>query len=93
MRYNQSSRRIPITLETSAFSSVMGMPANVRRRIREAIETRLSADPLSFGKVLRYSLRGSYRLRVGDFRVLYTVQSELHLVTVIAIKHRRIVYD
>lgn len=69
------------------------MPANIKTRIREAIETRLSADPLSFGKVLRYSLRGSYRLRVGDFRVIYTVQSELHLVTVIAIKHRRIVYN
>ena len=69
------------------------MPSNIRRRICEAIETRLSAYPFGFGKILRYSLSGSYRLRVGDFRVVYIVQPEIHLVVVTAIKHRRIVYD
>ena len=69
------------------------IPANMRRRIREAIETRLVVDPVAFGKPLQYSLRGSYRLRAGDFRIIYTIEFQQCLVTVMAIKHRRIVYE
>jgi mRNA interferase RelE/StbE len=36
-----------------------------RRRIRKAIEVRLSSNPVELGKPLRYSFKGARRLRVG----------------------------
>jgi mRNA interferase RelE/StbE len=34
----------------------------------------------------------SYRLRVGDYRVLYTIDDQSRVVTVYAVGHRREVY-
>jgi mRNA interferase RelE/StbE len=59
--------------------------------IKQAIEQRLSIDPISFGKPLRYSLKGHRRLRVGDYRIVYRI--ELQNVIVIAIKHRKEIYE
>lgn len=36
--------------------------------------------------------REEYRLRVGDYRVLYTVDDKDSLVTIFAVGHRREVY-
>ena len=40
----------------------------------------------------KLSGREEYRLRVGDYRVLYTIDEEGHIVTVLAVGHRREVY-
>jgi mRNA-degrading endonuclease RelE of RelBE toxin-antitoxin system len=61
--------------------------------IKKAIEERLMQDPLRFGKPLRFSLKGHRRLRVGDYRVLYRIEPESSSVLVVAIKHRREVYE
>jgi mRNA interferase RelE/StbE len=39
-------------------------------------------------------LRGQeeYRIRVGDYRVLYTIDDHSYLVTIFAVGHRREVY-
>ena len=52
---------------------------------------RLAADPhhASNVKMLR---GGGYRLRVGDWRVLYTLEEDLLLVLVVKVGHRREVY-
>ncbi len=65
----------------------------VRMRIRKAIESKLTADPVHFGKPLRYSLSGQRSLRVGDWRVLYHLDHEARLVSITAIAHRREVYE
>jgi mRNA-degrading endonuclease RelE of RelBE toxin-antitoxin system len=59
--------------------------------IKQAIEERLMVDPIGFGKPLRYSLKGLRRLRVGDYRVMYQVKGKT--VTIVAIKHRKDVYE
>lgn len=61
--------------------------------IKKAIEERLMVDPIAFGKPLRYSLKGHRRLRVSDYRVLYRIDSVHRKVIVIAIKHRKEVYE
>lgn len=62
-----------------------------QRRIKQAIETKLSAHPLEFGKPLRYSLKGARRLRVGDYRAIFTIEPD-DLILVVKIGHRRDVY-
>jgi mRNA-degrading endonuclease RelE of RelBE toxin-antitoxin system len=55
--------------------------------IKRAIEERLMIDPISFGKPLRYTLKGYRRLRVSDYRIVYRIETKT--VIIVAIKHRR----
>ena len=41
---------------------------------------------------LTAELRGSYKLRVGSYRVIYTANQEKHLLVVHLIGHRRDIY-
>lgn len=62
----------------------------IKTRIRKAIEERLQTAPHSYGKPLRKSLKGYWKLRVGDYRVVFKIaQSE---VWIIGIRHRKTVY-
>ena len=67
------------------------LPKKMGSMIKTAIEERLMVDPVGFGKPLRYSLKGHRRLRVGDYRVVYRIEKKT--VVVIAIKHRKDVYE
>lgn len=72
---------------------IQKLPNRMKIMIRKAIEERLMTDPIGFGKPLRYSLRGHRRLRVGDYRVVYRIDSETLCVLIVAIKHRKDVYE
>ena len=63
-----------------------------RQRIKQAIEEKLSTNPIGFGKPLQYSLKGHRRLRVGDYRIVYRITTNPNWVTIIAIKHRKEIY-
>jgi len=69
------------------------LPLRAKSLIKRAIEERLMIDPIGFGKPLRYSLKGHRRLRVSDYRVVYRIEEKTNTVLIIAIKHRRDVYD
>lgn len=49
-------------------------------------------DPRSIGKALVADHAGEWRYRVGNYRILCTIQDDLLLVEVITIGHRRNVY-
>ena len=71
---------------------IPNLPTSVKILIKRAIEEQLMVDPIGFGKPLRYSLKGHKRLRVSDWRVVYSIDSSKNLVTIVAIKHRKDVY-
>ena len=63
---------------------------DLQRRVAGAL-MKLADDPLPPGhKKLRGS--GDYRIRVGDYRVLYEITDRALIVTVIKVGHRRDVY-
>ena len=66
-------------------------PANIKERIRKAIESRLAAEPVLSGQPLRHSLKGHRKLRVGDRRVIYRVEAQT--VIILKIGNRKEVYD
>ena len=66
------------------------LPANVRERILTAVEKRLAQAPDRYGQRLRQSLRGYWKLRVGDHRVVYEIVGRE--VRVYGVLHRRDVY-
>jgi mRNA interferase RelE/StbE len=44
-------------------------------------------------KMLRGGEHGRWRVRVGDYRIVYTVEDDRLLVLVLRVAHRREVYD
>ncbi len=60
-------------------------------RIREAIETRLLTAPQEYGEPLRRTLKGYWKLRVGDYRVVFRVKDKDILI--LGIIHRKKVYQ
>ena len=61
------------------------------RRIARLIDTRLGTEPARFGAPLAGSLRGYWKLRVGDYRVIFKVIGRD--VWILAVVHRRDVYE
>ncbi len=62
----------------------------LKKRIRKAIEERLSIYPHQYGEPLRKTLEGYWKLRVGDYRVVYKVEG--NEVWIFAIINRKNVY-
>ncbi len=58
-------------------------------QILNTIEKKLSQNPLEFGKPLKKPLHTFRSLRIGQFRVIYTVKNKQVKVLVIAIGIRR----
>ncbi len=67
------------------------IPADLRGRIARVIEARLTTAPERYGRPLRGTLRGYWKLRVGDYRVVFKPTGDE--VRILAIRHRRDVYD
>lgn len=63
----------------------------IRNRIKAAIELRLLTAPHEYGHSLRKTLKGYWKLRVGDYRVIYKVDK--NKVIILGIIHRKKVYD
>ncbi len=63
----------------------------MRERIRSAIESRLMTAPQENGLPLRKSLKGYWKLRVGDYRIVFKVEGEV--VYILGIRHRRNIYE
>jgi addiction module RelE/StbE family toxin len=72
---------------------IPNLSSNNKILIKRIIEERLIVDPIMFGKPLRYSLKGHRRLRVNDYRVIYRIENETNIVIIIAIKHRKDIYE
>ncbi len=66
------------------------VPKNIKDRIRHAVENRLMVDPISYGVPLRKSLHGYYKLRVGDYRIIFQIEGQ-HIL-ILKIGHRKDVY-
>ena len=65
----------------------IGRPA--QQRIIKVIYKKLSINPLEYGEPLIGSLKGYWRLRVDDYRVIYRVEREQIQVFVIKVGIRR----
>lgn len=65
-----------------------------QRRVRAFIDDRLlrADDPRSLGAALVGPLAGVWKYRIGDIRILASIEDEQLLILVIAIGNRREVY-
>ena len=63
----------------------------IRQRIKRAIEERLATQPQIYGKPLQRSLKGYWKLRVGDYRIIFKVSN--NTIFVFGIINRKDVYS
>jgi len=80
-----------IVYERQAKKSLDALDLQTRRRIVAGIDG-LAADPRAAPNVKALQGQPGCRLRVGDWRVIYTLQDDVLTVLVIRIAHRREAY-
>ena len=84
-----ASYRIELTRD--ALRTLAKLDKPMRRRIQGAID-KLAGDPRPAGMIALRGAPGAYRVRVGDYRIVYTLHDDHLLIVVIDIGHRREVY-
>jgi len=60
-----------------------------QRKIIRAIRQRLATRPQDYGKPLRGELKGFWKLRVGQFRIIYEIHEGQVIVSVVMVGFRR----
>jgi len=86
-----SARRYRVDITPDAARQLRKLDPPTARRVQGAIEL-LGLDPRPPAS---RQLRGrpGYRVRIGDWRVTYTVEDGILLVLVLRLAHRRDVYE
>lgn len=80
-----------VELEVEAVKALAKIRNPDQRRIVQRLE-RLAADPRPAGCEKLSGMGDAYRVRQGDYRIVYTVDDVLTIVTITRFGHRREVY-
>ena len=83
--------RYAIQIEPSFARGFDRLPANLQRRVNVRVAL-LADSPRPPGCAKLSGFPSRYRIRVGDYRVIYEVKDELLTVLVVRVGHRREVY-
>jgi mRNA interferase RelE/StbE len=80
-----------VELRPAALRDLRKLETSIRRRIGAAID-QLAQTPRPAGVEKLQGQENRYRVRVGEYRVLYEIEDQVLSVLVIRIGHRREVY-
>jgi len=79
-----------IRIKRSAEKEIRALEKKPRRRVVRAIRA-LADDPRPPG-CEKLTAEQAYRIRVGRYRVVYTIEDQVLVVVVVRVAHRREVY-
>jgi len=80
-----------IEFKPAAFRGLAKLGKDAQKRLARRIAG-LARNPRPFGVQKLKGMLDLYRLRVGDYRIIYQIQDEVLLVLIIQVGHRRGVY-
>jgi mRNA interferase RelE/StbE len=82
-----------VGFNTSGSRDFLDLPRVIRRRIRRILSV-LRRDPRAEPAALMWGeWEGYWRLRVGEYRVIYEIDDRAHRVIIIRVRHRSDAYD
>ncbi len=81
-----------IELAPAAVRQLRKLDPAARRRVQAAVEL-LAQEPRPAGAKKLAGGDGEWRVRTGDYRVVYEIQDEVLMVLVVAVGHRRTIYQ
>lgn len=83
--------RYSLTFRPAALRALRKLDRQIAERIKAATEA-LQYDPRPPGSKMLTGAHGIWRIRIGDYRVVYTIDDQRRIVRVAAAGHRRDVY-
>jgi mRNA interferase RelE/StbE len=83
--------RYEVQIARRAVKAIATLPRREQQRVRAAIEL-LAGDPRPPGCVALAGEDRAYRVRVGDYRIVYEVLDQRLVIQVVRVGHRREVY-
>lgn len=81
-----------IVYKQSVQKDLKKIPKKIKLLIKKASEERLKVNPVYFGTPLKQNLKSLMKLRVGNYRIIYSVEKDTVIVFVIKIGHRKEIY-
>jgi mRNA interferase RelE/StbE len=84
-----------IEFDSDAARDLRKLGAEPRRLILRYLRQRIATneDPRRFGRPLTGDLKGLWRYRVGDYRIVASIEEHRFVVLIVTVGHRREVYD
>ena len=86
-----SEQSYHIEFSTAAERQLRKLDPQARRRIQAAVEL-LADDPRPSSAKKLVGGDGEWRVRTGDYRIVYEIHDQVLLVLVVAVGHRRGIY-
>ena len=80
-----------VSLSRQADKAIHKFPTNIIKRIATQIDE-LEEHPRPSGCIKLQDTKEKYRIRVGDYRILYSIDDEQKCVLIHRIVHRREAY-
>ena len=80
-----------IAVKKSAKKEIDELPDQQFRKVDKAILA-LKENPCPYPQTKKLKGEENFRLRVGDYRIVYSVDEGQKLITVYRVRHRRDVY-
>lgn len=81
-----------VTFAASATKELRDLPSDIVGRVIPRIRE-LSTNPRPVGSKKLQGYRNRWRIRIGDYRVVYAVNDEARIVDITRVAHRRDVYN
>jgi mRNA interferase RelE/StbE len=80
-----------IQITSSAAKELRRLERQTQKKMISAIDG-LKTDPRPEGVRKLVGAENLWRIRVGDYRIIYSIEDDVVLVTVIRVRHRREAY-
>lgn len=81
-----------ISIKPSALKELNKLPKATVKKAEKAIDA-LALNPRPDGvKKLKNSAEDLYRIRFGDYRIIYSIEEEIKIVDILKIGHRKEIY-
>jgi mRNA interferase RelE/StbE len=80
-----------IRVAPAALRQLRKLDRTAQKRVQAAIEL-LAEEPRPKGAKKLVGGEGEWRVRTGDYRIVYEIQDDVLLVLVVAVGHRREIY-
>ena len=81
-----------VEVAPAALRQLRKLDRTAQRRVQAAIEL-LATEPRPSGAKKLVGGNGEWRVRTGDYRIVYEIQDNVLLILVAAVGHRRDIYD
>ncbi|MBA3962793.1 MAG: type II toxin-antitoxin system RelE/ParE family toxin [Chthoniobacterales bacterium] len=80
-----------ISVARSAEKEIIALPSPVLERVRRIVDG-LAIQPRPSGCKKLRNTRDRWRVRAGDYRVIYTIDDKSRKILIERVRHRRFVY-